>query len=70
MPAPWTFELRGYLVASLPGASRVHLARFNRAHFALRAHENFEKKCVSIDSKCSEAQKKKFTPFDPLRGST
>ena len=32
--------------------TRLHLARFARAHFALLAHENFrKKKGVSIDSK-------------------
>ena len=58
------------------GPTRLHLARFARARFALRAHENFrkKKKCVSIDSKCSEThrnakkkkKKKKNYPFDPL----
>ena len=45
--------------------TRSHLARFARARFALRAHENLKKKkCVSIDSKCSETHtnvKKMFT---------
>ena len=48
------------------GPTRSHIARFARARFTLRAHENFrKKKCVSIDSKCSEAhrnaKKKKIT---------
>ena len=50
------------------GPTRSHLARFARARFTLRAHENFrKKKCVSIDSKCSETHKnakKNFYPFD------
>ena len=68
-PAPRTFQLalRGYSVASLPRASRSHLARFAHARFALSAHKNFrKKKCVSIDSKCSETRKnakKNFLPF-------
>ena len=73
-PAPRTFQLAlwGYLVASLPRASRSHFARFACARFALT--KIFEKKrCVSIDSKCSETRKsaKKifFIPFDPLRAS-
>ena len=50
------------------GPTRSHLVRFARARFALSAHENFpKKKCVSIDSKCSEthrnAKKKNFTPL-------
>ena len=46
------------------GPTRLHLARFARARFTLRAHENFrKKKCVSIDSK------KIFYPFDRLRAS-
>ena len=55
------------------GPTRSHLARFARARFALRAHENFRKeKCVSIDLKCSETHKnakKYFYPFDRLRAS-
>ena len=49
------------------GLTRSHLARFARARFTLRAHENFrKKKCVSIDSKCSETHrnaKKNLTPL-------
>ena len=80
-PALQAFRLalRGYSVASLPRAlrfARSHLACFahdglTRARFA--SLENFrKKKCVSIDSKCSETQrnaKNKFYPFDPLRAS-
>ena len=62
------------------GSTRSHLARFARARFALRAHENFreKKKCVLIDTKCSEThrnakkkkkKKKKIYPFDQLRAS-
>ena len=40
---------RSLLLVSQSGAaySRSHLARFARAHFALSAHENFQKKNVS-----------------------
>ena len=52
----------------LIGPTLSHLARYARAFFALRAHENFrKKKCVSIGSKCSETHrnaKKYFNPFD------
>ena len=68
-PAPRTFQLalRGYSVASLPRASRSHLARFARARFALRAHKIFQKKkCVSIDSKFSESRKNAKKFFLPL----
>ena len=64
---------RSLSLVSKSGAaySRSHLACLARAHFALCAHENFhKKKCVSIDSKCSETHKnahKIFYPFDPLR---
>ena len=52
------------------GPTRSHLARFARARFTLCAHENFQKKkCVSIDSKCSETHrnaKKIFLPIWPI----
>ena len=60
------------------GPTRSHLARFARARFALRAHENFrKKKCVSIESKCFEThrnakkkkkkkKKKNFLPLGPI----
>ena len=58
-PAMRIFQLalRSYSVASLPQASRSHLACFARASYGLRANENLKKKCVSIDSKCSERRK-------------
>ena len=65
--APRTFQLalRGYSVASLPRASR-----FARARFALRAHENFQKKSMSQSTQNSlkyvKMQKKKFYPFWPI----
>ena len=48
-PAPRTFQLalRGYSVASLPRASRSHLARFAHARFALT--KIFEKKKVCLN---------------------
>ena len=52
---------------------RSHLARFARARFALRAHENFRKKSVSQWTqnavKRVKVQKIFFTLFDPLRAS-
>ena len=51
----------------LIGQTRSHLARFARARFALRAHENFRKKSVSQstqnDLKRIEMQKNFFTPL-------
>ena len=64
-PAPRTFQLalRGYSVASLPRALHFALARVLR--FALT--KIFEKKkCVSIDSKCSETRKNANIFFLPL----
>ena len=49
------------------GPTRSHLARFARARFALRAHENFRKKGVSQSTqnalKRIEMQKINFTPL-------
>ena len=51
------------------GPTRSHLARFARARFALRAHENFRKKKKSMSQstqnalKRTEMQKKIFTPL-------
>ena len=66
-----TFQLalRGYSVASLPRALRFALAsRSLRSHTfcASRSQKFWKKKCVSIDSKCSETRKnakKFFCPF-------
>ena len=53
----------------LIGSTRSHLARFARARFALRAHENFRKKSVSQSTRNAlkriEMQKKNVYPFDP-----
>ena len=47
--------------------TRSHLARFARARFALRAHENFRKKSVSQSTRNAlkriEMPKKFFTPL-------
>ena len=58
------------------GPTRSHLARFARARFTLRAHENFrKKKSVSQSTRNAlkriEMQKKKqkIYPFDRLRAS-
>ena len=55
------------------GPTRSHLARFARARFALRAHENFRKK-KSVSQSTQNALKriemqKKFYPFDRLCAS-
>ena len=76
-PAPRIFQLalRGYLVASLPRASRFALASRSHRSRAFRAHENFRKKSVSQLTqnalKRIKMQKKNFffTPFDPLCAS-
>ena len=54
------------------GPTRSHLARFARARFALRAHENFRKKSVSQSTQNAPKRiemQKKFYPFDRLRAS-
>ena len=56
------------------GPTRSHLARFARARFTLRAHENFRKKSVSQSTRNAlkriEMPKKNFFyPFDRLRAS-
>ena len=48
------------------GPTRSHLARFARARFALRAHENFQKKSVSQSTRNALKRiemQKKFTPL-------
>ena len=51
--------------------SRLHLACFARARHAIRTHDNFRKKGVSLSTqnalKRIEMQKKSFYPFDRLR---
>ena len=51
------------------GATRSHLARFARARFTLRAHENFrKKKSVSQSTRNAlkriEMHTKNFTPYE------
>ena len=49
------------------GSTRLHLARYARARFALRANENFRKKSVSQSTqnvlKRVKMQKKMFLPL-------